>query len=263
MSALKKPSPSLRDVQKFLLEFVTVTGGPQKAIPLAPPSWIMEASSGPTRRERLAIYAEGWYLRLEESLRDDYPALHRSLGLERWQAVVMTYMRKHPSRSFTLSRFGDALPDFLAATDAIPATRWQIDLAMLERAYYKARIAANPKPWALDELKKATPETVANLTFELQPGVSLLSSAWKINEFRLNKSLAKPENIPQRLLVYRKGLQRHVRSLEASEYDFLNNVAIGISLGEIIDTLEDPRWLSWLNQASASGLLRPARPPSA
>ncbi|HET8648297.1 MAG TPA: DNA-binding domain-containing protein, partial [Vicinamibacteria bacterium] len=63
--------------------------------------------------ERLGIYHAMYPLRMEEALASDYPALKHFLGDQGFLDLVRGYVQAHPSRSFTLSRLGRHLPEFV------------------------------------------------------------------------------------------------------------------------------------------------------
>ncbi len=83
--------------------------------------------------ERLEIYHGMYLLRLEEALQTDYPALAWHLGEEGFELLVRDYVQVHPSRSYTLNRLGDHLPEYLAGSGR-PEAPFLADLARLELA---------------------------------------------------------------------------------------------------------------------------------
>ena len=87
-----------------------------------------------TAAERVGIY-HGMYLgRMVEALESDYPALQRLLGADGFADLVREYVQAHPSRSYTLNRLGDHLPEFIATAPGLRRRGFCHDLAQLERA---------------------------------------------------------------------------------------------------------------------------------
>ncbi|HEY6320566.1 MAG TPA: DNA-binding domain-containing protein [Thermoanaerobaculia bacterium] len=101
-----------------------------------------------TAEQRLEIYANAYYARLLECLRDTFPALTRVLGAEAFDSFAFDYLQRYPSRSYTLYRLAESFPRFLdetrpeqspAAGTAGPAwPDFLIDLATLELAIAEA-----------------------------------------------------------------------------------------------------------------------------
>jgi len=91
--------------------------------------------------QRLDLYRRSHRLRLLEAMRASYPALAHMLGRELFDDLAWEYLQERPSRSYTLQRLGEELPDHLEANrpDADgPREAWpdlMIDLARLERTF--------------------------------------------------------------------------------------------------------------------------------
>ncbi|MDX2103004.1 MAG: DNA-binding domain-containing protein [Alphaproteobacteria bacterium] len=103
-----------------------------------------------TAGERVAIYANGYRLRLLECLEREYPLLRRLAGPTAFGLFARGYLEAHPSRSWTLHSFGAEFADYLAnarpangdALSQLPAA-----LARLERAQAEvARAPASARP---------------------------------------------------------------------------------------------------------------------
>jgi hypothetical protein len=91
--------------------------------------------------ERLEIYNRGYYARLVECLRDEFPVLKHALGDEAFDQFAVAYLRECPSRSYTLNQLGASFPRYLAESRpgaAGAGASWPdflIDLATLELTY--------------------------------------------------------------------------------------------------------------------------------
>jgi hypothetical protein len=83
--------------------------------------------------ERLAVYQGMYPLRMHDALAADYPGLAAFLGGHLFEHLVADYVAKHPSRSYTLNRLGDAVPDFVK-TWHHPRRAFLAGLARLELA---------------------------------------------------------------------------------------------------------------------------------
>lgn len=101
---------------------------------------LIEPSSTLSSHERLELYAQQYWWRLLDSLRDDFPKLLRYLGERRFNTLLVRYLTKHPSRSYTLRELGRDLPNFLKRYSALPRVkrRAAADIASLELAEFDA-----------------------------------------------------------------------------------------------------------------------------
>jgi hypothetical protein len=107
---------------------------------------IVMPSRALTGIERLEIYANAYYARLLECLREEFPGVRHAAGDAAFDAFAMGYLQECPSTSYTLSQLGGGFPKYLAATrpgrtlcdDDEPFAAWTeflVDLATLERVY--------------------------------------------------------------------------------------------------------------------------------
>lgn len=83
--------------------------------------------------ERLAVYQGMYPLRMRDALAADYPGLSAFLGDHLFEHFVADYVAVHPSRSYTLNRLGDHVPEFVR-TWHHEKRAFLADLARLELA---------------------------------------------------------------------------------------------------------------------------------
>jgi hypothetical protein len=109
-----------------------------------------------TPDERLAIYHGMYPLRMRDALANDYPGLEHFLGEEGFARFVDDYVQAHPSRSYTLNRLGDHVPEFIRRKKGLKHREFLVDLARLERAVTEA-FDAEEKPRLGDAEVQAVP----------------------------------------------------------------------------------------------------------
>jgi uncharacterized protein (UPF0276 family) len=100
--------PALHDLQRTLQAHVL-----EPALPL--PACIAQ-STRVNREQRVAIYSDGYRLRLIDAMRTEFPALAAVLGAEDYATLVIAYLEAYPSRHFSLRWIGERFSEFLAAT---------------------------------------------------------------------------------------------------------------------------------------------------
>src|SRR5436190_20079410 len=103
---------------------------------------IIRRSKNLTAEQRIGIYANAYYARLMECLRESFPILARALGQETFNDFAFEYLQRYPSRTYTLNRLADHFAQFLEETrpdrpvdGSQPPISWPdflIDLARLE-----------------------------------------------------------------------------------------------------------------------------------
>ncbi|MCE0557896.1 DNA-binding domain-containing protein [Motilimonas sp. E26] len=102
------------------------------------------AATGPLAIEhQLAIYQQGFRLRLIECMKAEFPSLVLFLGEEVFHLFVVGFLSVNPSKHYSLYELGDGFAEFLASTRPQPqqvpkevAEKLKIpeQLALLERA---------------------------------------------------------------------------------------------------------------------------------
>ncbi|MBK9967642.1 MAG: putative DNA-binding domain-containing protein [Holophagales bacterium] len=116
-------------------------------------STVVRDRGGLDAAQRLQIYAGMYPLRMRDALRSDYPALAELLGERGFAKLVADYVAVHPSRSFTLARLGDHLPEFLAGWGSPRRRGLRTDVARLERAGAQVFDAEETAPLDADALQ--------------------------------------------------------------------------------------------------------------
>lgn len=215
-----------------------------------------------TPDDQLGIYLRQVGLRLDEALLEEVPGLRHlwgdgPLGPE----LRRRYLAEHPSRSWTLNRIADALPEWLARQPDVPPE--QVAMAWLDRAVQRGFDAADGVP--LDPAALATVPRLA-----LAPHVSLLRLAHNVHEIR-SAALSGEAPPPLRrgefaLVVFRRGLRMRHWAVGAGPWLVLDAIAAGRPLAEAVEEpyrkgLLDPETLAaevgdWFRAFAERGLLQ-------
>jgi hypothetical protein len=149
----RPPNPDLSTIQRWFQSVISHPQGissgidteeAQKLIAMkrSELEQVIRRSKNLTAEERLGIYANAYYARLLECLRESFPVLAKTLGHEVFDEFAFDYLQQYPSKSYTLNRLGDHFAKFLDDTRpdrtyaaASPQPDWPdflIDLARLE-----------------------------------------------------------------------------------------------------------------------------------
>ncbi len=248
-----EPRPSLKQLQVWFTAAVTRndfdSGELLRSIAIKP----LDARP----RERMEIYASAWRLRLEESLRDDYPVLSERMGTELWESLILDYLRSCPSNSYTIARAGDHLPSFLVEFDDDRVSSADVELAFLERAIYRARYAANSVDWDPGELLEKAAEDAGQVRLELQPSVQLFRFDHPVHLFLKQTRQAAVES-PNLVMVYRQeDFSVEVEVIDPHRAQFLALVQEKKSFAEILDAIDSADWVEWMSEYAQKGVLKP------
>src|ERR1051326_6707408 len=146
---------SLDQIQRWMQTVIMNMGGAgagvasnaaQQIIDVAPASVdkAVSRSRALGALDRLDIYNRAYFARLIDCLREEFPAFRHAVGDEAFDQFALGYLRRYPSRSYTLNALGSRFRDYLIEsqpaddTDAVTAVKladFLIDLVTLEQTY--------------------------------------------------------------------------------------------------------------------------------
>lgn len=231
----------------------------------------------------LAVYRHAYRARLVAALRDNYAVLAQVMGDEDFDALAADYVQAHPSSHASIRWYGEQLPDFLAAHEALAHPAF-VDIARMDAALRAVFDAADEPALSFESLQRLAPEDWARLRLRPRASSRLLPLDWAVEpawaalarqaERReageagadgedAELALPAPEPLAHALLAWRPQLETRWRSLEPGEGALVAAVFAGADwpgLGELAVTqwgeAEAPaRLVACLQQWVAEGWL--------
>src|SRR5580704_8973657 len=133
--------------------------------------------------ERLEIYNRQYWFRVIAAVSEDFPALQLVLGEEKFDSLVLAYLRENPSTSFSLRNLAARLPAWLASYPELagPQHALAVDVARLEWAYIEAFDGASLMPLGAEDFA----ELGRDSTLRLQPHLQLLDLRYPVDDIVL------------------------------------------------------------------------------
>ena len=187
---------------------------------------------------RLDVYRNAYYIRLQEALAHDFPALLACMGDIAFGREMAAYLKVCPSTSPSLRQLGERLPDYLSDHN----TPWLADLARLEWAVLEAFDAADTSVLTAEALQNIPPERWQDLYFELHPSVSVLdvsTHAYEVwNAHRQQQSLPDQQNdsmLP--LLIWRSPDGPAIKSVSSECHVLLVSLRNRLSFAQVCEQL--------------------------
>jgi hypothetical protein len=220
-----------------------------------------------TPAERVEIYQRMYPLRMEEALGVDYPALQRFLGGDGFRRLVRDYVAAFPSRSYTLNRLGDHLPEFIPTAPGLRHRAFCHDLARLELAMTEVFDEAETPALSPEAVAAVPPEKWPEVRLRPIAAFRLLAVRYPVNAYvaSLGGKAQRPPRPGRQdawLLVFRRDYS--VRRLELTRpgHDLLSALAAGRTLGDAVTAAARRRGAAarhtqlhrWFRQWMASGL---------
>lgn len=174
-------------------------------------------------RRRMTVYAESYFWRLAEVLREQYRGLAWLLGAARFHDFVTDFVWQQPSRSPDVRRYGAGLPDFLATHPLEAAHEGLAELSRVERAIVEAIDVPDEPLVGRAELAAVPVEHWPALRLTTAAHVRVLTTrrsyprtfaAWRAEDPSPPSVPPLPEDGPFHVLVWRKDLEVFHRGLE-------------------------------------------------
>ena len=191
--------------------------------------------------ERVNVYAEAYFWRQFDVLRDGFPALAFALGEVDFRNLITDYVLAHPSEDPALRHLGDRLPEFVRSHALGLAAPWLYELAQLEHWRYRLLDVRDGDPLTRADLARFSIDRWPGLRFSVGPAVQLLVGHYDVHAAWLasrepGREPEPPAGGPDAEyyhLVWRKGFAVVHRRLEVSEGRALQTLFDGGSFHEI------------------------------
>ena len=199
------------------------------------------AGPGPDAGQRLAIYHFAYRARLADALRDSYGHTASYLGADGFDSLAHAYIADHPSRRANLRWYGEEFAPWLALRHA--AAPEVAELAALDWALRRAFDGPDAEPLGMAALAAIAPGDWTGVRLRLDPTAEKLRlrhntvTIWHAFDTDVAPPPAVRLGEAVELLVWRRGLQPHFRSLGPLEAVALDCVGRGLPFGATCDAL--------------------------
>ncbi len=234
--------PTLAETQAYLWRLITAPEGVAAglaAIDDVDPSLaslLGEIVAGDERLsavQRLDVYANMYFFRLLDSIREDYPAVVAVVGDTEFHNLITDYLLEHPSTHWSLRYAGGRLPGFLRTHRFGRERSWLAPLAELEWAILDAFDAADSPSLEAADLESLAPEDWAEIRFAATPSVRLLEPGWDVDEVwdraQRGEAPGEAQAAEEAILVWRRNLRVYHRRIQPLERDCLRLLLAGES----------------------------------
>jgi hypothetical protein len=178
---------------------------------------------------RLEIYADMYFARLRDVLRDEYPKSLTLLGAAAFHDLVVDYLLTCPPSHPSLRELGARLPAYLAEHPVATDRPWAAELARLERARLELFDGPDAETLTIESLRARAPERFATLDLRLIPCHALLAPRFEVATlWRADDPAAvAPRPTTGAVLVWRREREVLHRSIGDEEAAWLRRIADG------------------------------------
>jgi hypothetical protein len=212
---------------------------------------------------RVDIYANMYFYRIRDALKEDFPATLAVLGDENFHNLVTGYLLEHPPTDASITSSGSHLAEYLRDHPMRERAPFIADLAKLERATVEVFLGPDAPALEQDALRAVAVEDWPGMKLKLHPSAQILALDWQVSDLLHAVEDHRPWNPPNqhavRVLVWRANARVFHRNLDPTEANAHGAAAHGATFAEICDIVaanagdQDPvaamnqllsRWLS-------------------
>jgi len=220
--------------------------------------WLRE--SGARAQQGLAAYRGNAAAIAGRTLAAAFPTVQQLVGDESFATLAGTFWQQHPPRCGDLARYGDGLPDWIAADAQLAPEPYLADVARVDWAVHAiehaADVAAPPPGLAL--LGELDP---SQLRLRLRPGLARVVSRWPVvtiwqahrsseaNRFEpVREAFAR--RVAETALVARPQWRADVSAIDEPCARFVAALQVGTPLDRALDAAGASfEFASWLHEA--------------
>lgn len=145
---------------------------------------------------RFAVYRNNVVAGLIETLKENYPAVHRIVGDEFFRAMAGQFATTHPPQSPIMLSYGEGFPEFIDGFEPATALPYLADVARIERAWTEAYHAADAEPLSASDLLAIDQDRLAQVRLALHPSLRVTQSQFPaLTIWRMNIAGGEPEAV--------------------------------------------------------------------
>lgn len=183
---------------------------------------------GVSSEQRLDVYRNAYYTRLQEALAHNFPVLLAVAGDRAFGSLATAYLADHPSTRPSLRWVGQDLPSWLRRCSDRPHLS---DVAAIEWAVLHAFDAADAPTVPAASIAELAADQWPELRVTLHPSVRFVTVATNARELwsATRSAVARPgiRAVHEPLVVSRSDRGPAVAALSPTQYAFLSTMAAG------------------------------------
>lgn len=194
-------------------------------------------------KQRLDIYADGYFLRLLEIFAVDFPKLKKTMGERAFADLISDYLDAHPSCYFSVRYVGNKLSEFIATTPPYHEQPVWRDMAIFEWALVNSADAPDAPVLTAADLSSIPAEQWSDMVITLHPSVEILALNEQVPV--LWRAIEEDKRRPTRVLlekaatttfiVWRKEVQSYFLPQTLEEANLLRMLQQQKTFGEVCE----------------------------
>ncbi len=185
---------------------------------------------------RFAVYRNNVMVGLTQTLKDAYPAVHRIVGSEFFNALARAFVVGALPRSPMLFDYGAGFPGFIAGFAPAAVLPYLADVARIERAWTEAYHAPEATPLDPSAFTSIAPDALPTVSLVLHPSLRVVRSQFPaLTIWQMNVGDSAPGPVEwtaggEDVLVVRPDADVELRVIPAGSAEFIGALGAGASV---------------------------------
>ncbi len=190
---------------------------------------------------RIGIYANAYFFRLLDCLREEFPATLAVVGPDNFAALVRDYLLQYPPSEPSINHAGRYLAEYLRNHRLVRQWPFIAELARLERAILDVFHAADAPTLSVEGLRMITPQQWPELELRAHPAVKIVHGKWRVADLlsavESGDEWSEPAHESAVMIVWEQNAQVRYRDLEEAEARALGLVLEGATFAAICEAI--------------------------
>jgi hypothetical protein len=234
-------SPNLRELQALLYRLITAPDGVQAGLDAETEPIDLEMIIARDERlngvARLGIYANAYFYRLLDALKEDFPAILAIIGADEFHNLITGYLLEYPPAEPSMLYAGKHLASYIECARGLDRWPFLADLARLERALIDSFHAADAIALDRAAMQSVPPAAWPSLYLRLHPAARLLRACWRVDEIARavmqDAEVPAPKAAQVTIVVWRNRSQVNYRTAEPIEAIALSLIEAGAGFASV------------------------------
>ena len=177
---------NLKSTQLSLSKLIRAPNGVADALRKDPQSLPIVGNKKLSAVERLDIYANMYFFRIRDALKEDFPKVLQIVGEENFHNLVTGCLLKYPSKHWSLRYVGQHFSDYLKSKRI--SSRWSClsDLAKFEWALIDVFDGSRVRVLSREELLALGERKIQKQKLKSIQTLRVIKSLWPLDEIFLN-----------------------------------------------------------------------------
>jgi len=240
-------APDLKSLQELLYRLITAAEGVEEGLAaerMLPEGGLDAIIVGDERlsaRERVEIYANAYFYRVLDVLKEDFPATLGVVGETNFHNLITSYLIEYPPTEPGIQHAGRHLPGFVRTHPLRERWPFIADLARLERCTIEVFHGPDVEPLGAAAMRAVAPDDWPGIRLRTHPNLRILELDWRVDMVLRAVADGEPWKEPARervaIMVWRRDLKVQYRELERGECAALTLAQNGAAFAAMCDAI--------------------------